>query len=94
MRMMRLALAMGLLCGASGIAQADYVPPVKGNDTGGIISTGLIGVADVDGIAISHCAQYGKVPKKLGVTRKYGMYLSFACVWKRPVAVETVLRVR
>lgn len=95
MRMLMLALLSGaMMAGLSGAARADYVPPFKGNDTGGIISTSLIGVADVDGMAVAHCAQYGKVPKKLAVTRRYGMYLSFACVWSRTAHYGPALRVR
>jgi hypothetical protein len=60
---------------------ADYVPPVKGNDTGGIISSSLIGQADVRAIAIDHCAKYGKVVKFLAAQNEYGGYISFACRW-------------
>jgi hypothetical protein len=61
-----------------GPAQADWVPPVKGNDTGGIIS---YGIGDVRTIAVDHCARYGKVAKFLGVQAYPGGYISFACRW-------------
>ena len=65
MRMTRpalLAMTASLIgCGilASHPAGADYVPPIKGNDTGGIISYNLVHQIDVRGTAIAHCAQYG-----------------------------------
>jgi hypothetical protein len=62
-------------------ARADWVPPVKGNDTGGIISTELARNADARQIAVEHCASYGKVVKFLAIDRKYGGYVSFACRW-------------
>ncbi len=95
MRMVKPALlAVGIIAAMLGAARADYVPPFKGNDTGGIISTSLIGVADIDGMAIAHCAQYGKVPKRLGAPRAYGMYLSFACKWVPVGAYSRPLHVR
>jgi hypothetical protein len=69
------AMMGALVCGP---AQADWVPPVKGNDTGGIIS---YGIGDVRAIAVDHCARYGKVAKFLGVQAYPGGYISFACRW-------------
>jgi hypothetical protein len=69
------AMTGALVCGP---AQADWVPPVKGNDTGGIIS---YGIGDVRAIAVDHCARYGKVAKFLGVQAYPGGYISFACRW-------------
>ncbi|QDL98933.1 hypothetical protein [Rhodopseudomonas palustris] len=74
-----LAVLGAMLAGTA--ARADYVPPFKGNDTGGIISSNLIGHADVRAMAIDHCARYGKVVKLLGVQANYGGYISFACRW-------------
>lgn len=83
MRMIRPAIfaaaVMGLM--ASGAAKADAVPPFKGNDTGGIISYGLVGQTDIRAMAIDHCARYGKVVKFLGAQAYYGGYISFACRW-------------
>ena len=86
MRMMKPALLamMASVLGsvlACGIARADYVPLIKGNDTGGIISYNLRGQIDFRATAIEHCAQYGKVPKILGTQAYYGGYVSFACKW-------------
>lgn len=82
---------------ASGTAQATYVAPFVGNDTGGIISYSLTGQGDVSLIAADHCAKYGKVPRLTGVQAYPGGYLSFACVWAYPqdiVRPAAALRVR
>ena len=95
---MRLMGAAGLaILGAvlaSTAARADYVPPFKGNDTGGIISTNLIGHADIRAMAIDHCARYGKVVKLLGVQANYGGYVSFACRWVPYGADQRPLRTK
>ncbi|KIZ47259.1 signal peptide protein [Rhodopseudomonas palustris] len=79
---------------ANGVARADYVPPVTGNDTGGIISYNLVGQVDVRAIAVQHCARYGKVVKLTGVQANYGGYISFACRWVPYGANERPLRTR
>jgi hypothetical protein len=77
-----------------GAAQADYVPPFKGNDTGGIISYNLVGQADIKALAVEHCARYGKVVKLLGVQAEYGGYISFACRWVPYGADQRPLRTK
>jgi hypothetical protein len=72
-------IAMGMLAGAP--AQADRVPPFKGNDTGGIIAYSLTYQGDIRQLAIAHCAYYGKVVKFLSVDAQEGGYISFACRW-------------
>ena len=72
-------VAMGMLASAS--AQAQWVPPFKGNDTGGIIAYGLASQTDVRAMAIDHCAGYGKVVKFISVQPNEGGYISFACRW-------------
>jgi hypothetical protein len=62
-------------------ARADWVPPFKGNDTGGIIAFPLATQMDVRQLAVDHCARYGKVVKFLAVDPQYGGYISFACRW-------------
>ncbi|MCD0424020.1 hypothetical protein LOC51_42975 [Rubrivivax sp. JA1024] len=79
---------------ASTAARADYVPPFTGNDTGGIISTNLIGHADIRAMAVDHCARYGKVVKLLGVQANYGGYISFACRWVPYGADQRPLRTK
>jgi hypothetical protein len=87
-----LALTASLL--ASGLARADVVPPIKGNDTGGIISYNLVGQIDVRATALAHCAQYDKVPKLLGTQAYYGGYISFACKWRPYGAYDRPIRTR
>jgi hypothetical protein len=89
-------IAMGTLLAAAP-AQAywfdiDTVPPVKGNDTGGIIAYQFAMQADARQIAADHCARYGKVAKFLGVQPNYGGYVSFACRWVPYGAAERPLR--
>jgi hypothetical protein len=95
MRMMKPALlamtASVLVCS---VARADTVPPIKGNDTGGIISYNLVHQIDVRGTAIAHCAQYGKVPKLLGTQAYYGGYISFACKWVPDGGYQRPIRTR
>lgn len=79
-------------------AHAHSVPPVKGNDTGGIIAfeyaRAYSFTHDVKMIAVDHCARYGKVAKFLGAQQEYGGYISFACRWVPYGADERPLRVR
>jgi hypothetical protein len=82
---MRRILAAGLVA-VSGMlaavpAQADYVPPFKANDTGGIIAYSLASQGDIRQLAVTHCAYYGKVVKFLSVDAQPGGYISFACRW-------------
>ena len=95
---MRKILAAGLVMGgmlAGAPAQAfDWVPPFKGNDTGGIIAFTLAQQADARQLAVDHCARYGKVVKFLGVDPQPGGYISFACRWVPYGAAERPLSVR
>ena len=73
-------VAIGMLAGTP--AQAQYwVPPFKGNDTGGIIAFSMATQADARQLAVDHCAFYGKVVKFLAVEPHDGGYISFACRW-------------
>ncbi len=93
MRMMK-ALSLAAVCGmlACASARADWVPPFKGNDTGGIIAYSLATQTDARLLAVNHCASYGKVVKFLGVQPVEGGYLSFACRWVPYGANELPLR--
>jgi hypothetical protein len=62
-------------------ARADWVPPFRGNDTGGIIAYSMATQSDARQLAVDHCAYYGKVVKFLAVQAYDGGYLSFACRW-------------
>jgi hypothetical protein len=79
----------GMLAGAP--AQADWVPPFKGNDTGGIIAYSLTHQGDVRQLAVDHCAYYGKVVKYLAIDAQEGGYISFACRWVPYGATERAL---
>ncbi len=74
-----LAAICGILTGAP--ARADWVPPFKGNDTGGIIAFSMATQVDARQLAVDHCAYYGKVVKFLAVELHDGGYISFACRW-------------
>jgi hypothetical protein len=74
-----LVAVCGMLAGAP--ARADWVPPFRGNDTGGIIAYSLTSQMDIRTRAIEHCAYYGKVVKFLAVEPHDGGYVSFACRW-------------
>jgi hypothetical protein len=95
---MRKILAAGLIVMggmlAAAPAQAYWVPPFKGNDTGGIIAFTLAQQADARQLAVDHCARYGKVVKFLGVDAQPGGYISFACRWVPYGATERPLSVR
>src|SRR5215470_11755281 len=66
---------------ASAPAQADWIGPFKGNDTGGIIAFALAQRQDARQLAVDHCAYYGKVVKFLAVQAYEGGYISFSCRW-------------
>jgi hypothetical protein len=91
------ALSLIAVCGmlAGAPARADvfnYVPPFKGNDTGGIIAYELAQRVDARQLAVDHCASYGKVVKFLAVDPQYGGYVSFSCRWVPYGANERPLR--
>ena len=90
------AACLVAMCGmlAAAPAQADWVPPFKGNDTGGIIAYTLAQQADARQLAVDHCARYGKVVKFLGIDPQPGGYISFACRWVPYGATERPLSVR
>ena len=77
------AASLVAVCGAlaSQSARADWVPPFKGNDTGGIIAYSLAKQTDARQLAVNHCATYGKVVKFLAVDAHHGGYISFSCRW-------------
>jgi hypothetical protein len=77
------AASLVAVCGmlAWAPARADWVPPFRGNDTGGIIAFAVATQTDARQLAVDHCARYGKVVKFLAVDAQYGGYISFACRW-------------
>ena len=88
------AASLVAVCGmlASSPALADWVPPFKGNDTGGIIAYSLASRTDARQLAVDHCARYDKVVKFLAVDAREGGYVSFACRWVPYGANERPLR--
>lgn len=86
-------VAMGAML-ACAPAEAQSVPPFKGNDTGGIIAWELAHDSDARLLAVSHCARYGKVVKFLAVDPQYGGYISFACRWVPYGATDRPLSVK
>ena len=68
----------GMLAGAP--AQADWVPPFKGNDTGGIIaySVATHGCPPARGRSLRLLWQGGEIPRRRAHD---GGYISFACRW-------------
>jgi hypothetical protein len=77
---------------AAAPSRADWVPPFRGNDTGGIIAYELAQHSDARQLAVEHCASYGKVAKFLAVDAQYGGYVSFACRWVPYGARQAPLR--
>ena len=93
---MRKILAVGLVAMggvlASVPAKADWVPPFKANDTGGIIAYSLTYQGDIRQLAVDHCAYYGKVVKFLAVQAFEGGYISFSCRWVPYGAAQQPIR--
>ena len=88
------AASLVAICGmlASVPAQADWVPPFKGNDTGGIIAFALAQQSDARQLSVDHCAYYGKVVKFLAVQAQEGGYISFSCRWVPYGAADRPIR--
>ena len=80
----------GMLAAAP--AQADWIGPFKGNDTGGIIAFSLAQQVDARQLAVDHCAYYGKVVKFLSIDAQEGGYISFACRWVPYGATDAPIR--
>ena len=93
---MRKILAVSLIATYAMLAgvpvRADWVPALKGNDTGGIIAWTLAMQSDARQLAVAHCAKYGKVAKFLAIDPQPGGYISFACRWVPYGSSERPLR--
>jgi hypothetical protein len=72
-----------LLVSAAGAYEYGYV---KGNDTGGIIPWSCATESVAQEMAGTHCAGYNKYARITSVTRQYGDYIAFACLWTPYVA--------
>jgi hypothetical protein len=66
-----------------GDAQANRVPPFKGNDVGGIIAWSPEAHRFRHEIAADHCASWGKLHRITSVHPWYGDYIGFSCYWAR-----------
>jgi hypothetical protein len=76
-------LASTILVTLSVAAQADWVPPVQGNDTGGIMSWSPETHHFRHRIAADYCARWSKIHRITSVAPRYGNYIGFACYWPR-----------
>ena len=56
-------------------------PGVTGNDTGGIIPWSPENERIAAVWARDHCARYNKYARATSMTRGYGNYIAFECVW-------------
>ena len=87
----RLSIIAVVLSAVSVAGCSNTVPPLKGNDTGGIIAWAPITDAFHSEIAMEHCASYRKLARIRSRTPRYGEYIAFDCYFPRELDV-TVLR--
>ena len=59
---------------------------VQGNDTGGIIPWSCETEMVAQDMAGNHCGNFGKYARITSVTRQYGDYIAFACLWTPLIA--------
>jgi hypothetical protein len=78
---MRVALALSVLGVAVSLSVADARAQVQGNDTGGIIPWSCENEAAARELAAEHCAWHRKYARISSVTRRYGAYIGFNCLW-------------
>ncbi len=64
-------------------AQADWVPPVQGNDLGGIFAWSPQTHRFRHRIAADYCARWNKIHRITSVAPRYGDYIGFSCYWPR-----------
>ena len=77
-RIALLVLAVPLLAGWWGWGPG---PGVTGNDTGGIIPWSPENERIAPVWARDHCARYNKYARATSITRGYGNYIAFECIW-------------
>ena len=77
------AASLVAICGMLGSApaKADWVPPFKGNDTGGIIPWSCEAELVAQDVAGNYCKYYGKYARITSVHRQFGDYIAFSCLW-------------
>ena len=85
---MRMGLRLSVVCLAAllsaSAAQAQWV--YRGNDTGGIIPWSCENEAAAQELAGAFCARHGKFHRITSVTRGYGNYIGFNCLWRPDIA--------
>jgi hypothetical protein len=59
---------------------------VQGNDTGGIIPWSCETEMVAQDMAGNHCGNFGKYARITSVTRQYGDFIAFACLWNPYIA--------
>ena len=72
-----------LLASTAGAYEYGYV---TGNDTGGIIPWSCETEMVAQQMAGTHCGGYNKYARITSVTREYGNYIAFTCLWNPYVA--------
>lgn len=84
---MRIALACLTVFGVAAFgAQAmtnEVIPPLKANDTGGIIAWSPEAHRARHALASEVCASFRKIHRITSVTPRYGDYIAFRCYWPR-----------
>lgn len=79
------AIGMAMLVPATADAQSWLWPESPlvwhGNDTGGVIPWSCENEAVAQQQAARFCARYSKYSRITGVTRHYGDFISFNCLW-------------
>jgi hypothetical protein len=84
MRIIKAAVLVGATAMLSWApAWADWVPPFKGNDTGGIIPWSPDNERMAGEIAQDDCGLYGKYAVITTIHRTYGDYISYECRFDR-----------
>jgi len=76
-------MAASLLASTAGAYEYGYV---KGNDTGGIIPWSCETEIVAQEMAGNHCGNFGKYARITSVTRQYGDFIAFACLWNPYIA--------
>ncbi|HEY6259120.1 MAG TPA: hypothetical protein VIY51_25365 [Xanthobacteraceae bacterium] len=78
---------MAMLAPSGASAQAwNFWPVWHGNDTGGIIPWSCENESVAPQAAGAYCGRFGKYARITGVTRHYGDYISFNCLWAPNIA--------
>ena len=84
---MRIGLAcltvMSLAAFGASASANEVIPPLKANDTGGIIAWSPEAHRVRHALASEVCASFRKIHVITSVTPRYGDYIGFRCYWPR-----------